>query len=403
MSQVGAGSVFGGSLLIAGSCIGAGMLALPVQTGVIGFVPFLVMFISCWLFMTCTGLLLLEVNLWCGETVSIVTMAERTLGRIGKIISWLTFCFLFYSLMVAYIAGSRMIVVDALTSFISIDCPDWVIALVVTVFFGALVYCGAGVVDRVNRVFMAALIVVYFALVFIGITHVKGSLLSYHYWPKALFVLPIMVVMFGYHNLVPSLTMYLRGDSKRLIRTIIIGSTISFVVCLLWEWVILGIVPMEGEHGLMASTNRGDLATRALQYFVGVGWVSSAAQAFALCAIVTSCFGVALSFVDFLADGLHVPRKSRRGMLALCFAVMVPAFVFSLVSPRVFFTALNYAGGFAAVILFGIFPALMVWVGRYRRKNSMLNILPGGRFMLVLVMLVAGGIFCLELFQEFFS
>lgn len=40
------GSVLGGMLLIAGSCIGAGMLGLPIVTGLSGFFPSLAMFFS---------------------------------------------------------------------------------------------------------------------------------------------------------------------------------------------------------------------------------------------------------------------------------------------------------------------------------------------------------------------
>src|ERR1700761_320820 len=106
------GSVLGGILLVAGSCIGAGMLGLPVLSAQAGFQPSLLVFFICWLFMVSTGLLLLEVNLWYGGEISIITMAERTLGRVGKIVSWLVFLFLFYSLMVAYVAASGSLMTD---------------------------------------------------------------------------------------------------------------------------------------------------------------------------------------------------------------------------------------------------------------------------------------------------
>jgi multidrug efflux pump subunit AcrA (membrane-fusion protein) len=56
--------------------------------------------------MVSTGLLLLEVNLWFKDEVSIISMADRTLGTVGKIIGWAGFLFLFYGLMVAYISGT---------------------------------------------------------------------------------------------------------------------------------------------------------------------------------------------------------------------------------------------------------------------------------------------------------
>ena len=391
------GSIFGGSFLIAGSCIGAGMLALPIQTGITGFFPFLVMFICCWAFMACTGLLLLEVNLWFGHDVSIVTMARKTLGKTGQVVSWVTFCFLFYSLMIAYVSGGGTILIDLVNLVAGVTCPRWIAGLAITLFFGFQVYFGAIAVDRVNRIFMFGLIFVYIVLIFAGIGNVRMDLLLYSNWSKSLLVLPIMVVMFGYHNLIPSLTSYFQGQEKRLIWTIIIGSIISFVVCLLWEWIILGVVPVAD---IIDAVNNGELATRALQRIVGFGWISTAAQMFSLFAIITSCLGVALSFVDFLADGLHVTKRSPRSTLVLCILVMAPAFVFSLLSPTVFFTALSYAGGFAAVILFGVIPAMMVWVGRYYKNLATIIIVPGGKGVLVVVMIVALAIFSLELFHE---
>src|SRR5688572_4400078 len=103
------GSVLGGVLLIAGCCIGAGMLGLPVLSAAAGFIPSFVLFVLCWLFMVVTGLLLLEVNLLFTEEVSIISMAGRTLGKVGQAVGWVCFLFLFYCLMVAYVAGSGVL------------------------------------------------------------------------------------------------------------------------------------------------------------------------------------------------------------------------------------------------------------------------------------------------------
>src|SRR3989344_6702092 len=54
------GHVVGGTLLIAGTAVGVGMLALPVATGPGGFIPSITIYLICWAFMLCTGLLLVE-------------------------------------------------------------------------------------------------------------------------------------------------------------------------------------------------------------------------------------------------------------------------------------------------------------------------------------------------------
>ena len=69
-NHVSQGRVLGATLLVAGCCIGAGMLGLPILTALGGFKPTIILFVLCWLFMAGTGLLLLEVNLWFTEEVS---------------------------------------------------------------------------------------------------------------------------------------------------------------------------------------------------------------------------------------------------------------------------------------------------------------------------------------------
>lgn len=79
---------------------------------------------------------------------------------------------------------------------------------------------------------------------------------------------------------------------------------------------------------------------------------------------------------------------------------LVPPFAFAFAYPGIFITALNFAGGFAAVLLFGVMPVLMVWKLRYIRKQKTIHMLPFGRILLSCIMIVAIGIFLLETAQE---
>jgi len=53
----------GSMLLIAGTSIGAGMLALPVVSAPSGLIYAMLLITVCWFFMYITGLFVLEVNL----------------------------------------------------------------------------------------------------------------------------------------------------------------------------------------------------------------------------------------------------------------------------------------------------------------------------------------------------
>lgn len=382
------GSLFGAILLIAGCCIGAGMLGLPVISAVAGFKPSLFMFLLSWAFMTTTALLLLEVNLWFSQEVSLISMAEKTLGMGGKIASWLCFVFLFYALGVAYIAGSGELVAATVQEASGIVISPWIGSLAVSVIFGIFVYLGTFAVDLFNRSLMLGLVVSYVLLVGLGWPHVDTVNLQYQDWSSAPLILPVMVISFGFHNMIPSLTAYLHQDVHRLRWAIVCGSCLALIVYLIWEWLILGLVPMEGEGGFLHIVDEGSMATEVLKNAAGSLWVVDVAQYFAIFAILTSFLGNSLSFVDFLADGLKI-KKDAFGKLWLCLLVIVPPFILALIYPRIFLLALNAAGTFGALILFGILPALMVWRGRYSQHLGDRQLVSGGKVVLVAIIVVA--------------
>ncbi len=384
------GSIFGGVLLVAGSCIGAGMLALPVITGIAGFAPSMLMFFLAWLFMTMTGFLLLEVNLAVGYKFSLISLAEKTLGRAGKVLCWILFLFLFYSLSVAYLSASGSI----LSALFGI--APWMGSALFAILFGVVLYIGVKQVDYLNRFLMIGLVISYVILVFLGARHIHFDNLQGHQWKYAFAAMPILIISFGFHNMIPSLAMYMKGNVKALRKTLLIGSLIPLAIYFVWQVVMLGILP---KDAVQTALDHGEVATNTLQSVIGKSWINLVAQLFALFAIVTSFLAQSLSLVDFLSDGLKIAKEGMRrvGLIALS---IVPPLLFALLNPGVFIKALSMAGGISAVILFGVMPALMVWKLRHHTQEQR-ALLPGGRLLLSSILLVAIAIFCIEVATEY--
>jgi len=363
--------------MIAGCCIGAGMLGVPVLCSVAGYIPSAVMFFLCWLFMMTTGLLLLEVNLWFPEEVSISSMVDSTLGKFGRRLSVFLFGYLFYSVMIAYVAGCGSLL-SGIADDVGLMIPKWVGSFLFTALFACLIYYGTGAVDWFNRVLMAGLILSYCFLVILGIPHIEPKNLLFRHWPGMIVALPVMIISFGYHNMIPSLTTYLDHARGKLVTIILVGSFVPLVIYLIWGALILGIVPQDQFKSIIDS---GEFATQALKNAVNLTSIVLFAEHFAFFAIVSSFITVALSFMDFLADGLKI-KKNAWGKFILCLLTLLPPFVCAMLYPGIFLVALSYAAVFGALILFGIMPALMVWKGRYRMNFDRHDIVPGGRFVL---------------------
>src|SRR5262249_12983171 len=153
-------------------------------------------------------------------------------------------------------------------------------------------------------------------------------------------------------------------DVNRARTAIVIGSFIPLVAYIIWQWLILGIVPTFGPGGLAEALERGENAVQPLNRFIQNPLVYDVAKGFAFFALLTSFLGVALGLVDFIADGLQI-RKTPLGKLWLCLLVFVPPLLVALRFPHIFLLALDYAGGLGCALLLGLLPVVMVWVGRY--------------------------------------
>lgn len=371
-----------GALLIAGTTIGAGVLALPVVTGMAGFIPSLAIYLLCWLFMATTGLLFLEISLWMGKDANIITMAEKTLGFPGKVAAWGLYLFLFYCLTLAYIVGTGDLFVQAFSGVATLQ--PWQGQLLFLALFGPFVYAGAKFVGHLNLFLMLGLGISYLCFVFLGAPHINTSMLMRSDWSYLWLGVPITFTSFAYQGTIPTLVTYLERDVKAVRWAILVGSFIPFLAYIIWQALILGIVPVEGPGSIVETLDGGHNAVYPLKNALNTSTVYTVGQFFAFFALVTSFFGVTLGLVDFLADGLGI-KKDKAGKLLLCALIFVPPYVFALSHPHVFIMALDYAGGFGTSLLLGLLPVLMVWRGRYHLSMKGPYEVPGGHTLLLLL------------------
>lgn len=383
MSTKSKSKILTASLLVAGTAIGAGMLALPVSTAEGGFWPAIVNYLVCWIFSAATGLLLLEACFWLPKDTNIVSLSSDLLGKKGKYASWALYLFLFYSLTVAYAAGGG----GFISAIVGTGLPAPLTIFLFILIFSPVVYFGTHAVDRLNFVLMIGLIVSFIMFILIGFGKVDHALLNNVRWGPAILSLPILFTSFSYQGIVPSIRNYFHGEHKKVRKVIIIGATIPVFVYVIWEYLILGIVPLVGANGLIAAKDQGLTAVIPLKNISEIPWVYAVGQAFAFCALTTSFLGVTLGLFDFLADGLKIQKKGKNRVI-LYLLVFAPPTAIAMLNPNIFLQALSYAGGIGCALLLGLFPVLMVWSGRYiKHLDRIHEQVPGGRITLCLLAL----------------
>jgi tyrosine-specific transport protein len=380
--------LIGSILLIVGTTIGAGMLALPIATAQLGFIGSLLLLFICWLITLASTLLLLEVNLWLPQKSHLVSMAKATLGGQGELITWISYLFLLYALLCAYIAGGSDLFHSLLRAF-GFSIPTWATAILFTFLFGSVAYFGIRAIDYVNRGLMCIKLGAYFFLTVLllpfvspeQLTHGDLTLTDTTAWM-------VTITSFGFAAIVPSLRVYFASDIRQLKIALLVGSFIPLICYILWDIVIMGVIPHKGDHGLIAIAHSQQPTSELVQTFsttVARPAILFFAKWFTSVCVVTSFLGVALCLSDFLADGLRLEKQGWNQLLIQAIAFLPPLSIV-LFYPNMFITALRYAGVDCCLLLI-LLPALMAWYGRYRRHLAHGYRVPGGKGLLIFLIL----------------
>jgi len=322
-----------------------------------------------------------EISINMPKDSNLISMSEKYLGKFGKIFCWFVYLFLFYCLSVAYLSGGGKIV-QGFFEFLPINFT----IVLFLIFLASFIYFGAKAVDRLNILLVIGLIVSYFLFIYFGAKDLNFKNFYFFDIKHSFISFPIILLSFGFQGIMPSLTYYMNKDYKKIRLAILLGTFMAFFVYLIFELLILGIVPIEGPFGLKDAFNKGYNAIIPLKHFTKVNILYYIGQFFSFFAITTSYLGVNLGFFDFIADGLKLPKKGFKKLL-IALLTFIPPLIISLINPNLFLKALNYAGGFGGVLLLILLPALMVWSSRYFKNEINSVKVVGGKPVLLLIML----------------
>lgn len=382
--------IIGSILLIVGTSIGGGMLALPMTNAASGLVPSSIALIFCWLLMTLGALLILEVNLYLPPGKHMVSMAQKTLGIPGLVITWISYLLLLYTLLAAYISGGSD-VLSGILSLMHVHLHNWQSTALFTLSFGAIVYGGINRVDYANRALMFIKLGIYALLVI-----VIAPFVQVEHWtqsnPAAIpGSLMILITSFGFAIIVPNLREYFEHDISSLKHVVIIGSLIPLVCYFAWDAVIMGTLNAHGDNGLISLTHNMHPTTSLANQLANIihsKFIDAFFRAFTSVCMLTAFLGVALCLMSFLSDGLNLTRQGKEGFL-LALLTFIPPFVLVLYFPGAYLSALSYAG-IVCVILLLILPALMALAGRKRFARAF--IVPGGVWTPVFILVCSVGL-----------
>lgn len=380
------GSVLGSTALVAGTTVGAGILALPTVTLPSGVAPSTVLLIAVWLYALISGLLIAEVSLDVmrseGANSSFLAMVENILGKPGAILAGGAYLFLHYALLVAYIAQGGEILLGALP----LNLPDWVGTMIFALLFGGIMYFGRPkLIEKLNSALVFVVIASFAGLLFLASRQVNLPQFVFQDWTKLTAAIPVMLVALFYHNVIPVITIQLEGDERKVKQSIFFGSLIPLIMFIAWNAVILGSVNLESLQEFTGVEKFEPLEN--LRSGSGGNFLGIIVSVFSEFAIITSFIGFFYGLLNFINNvtKVTIARIWQYGF------VLFPPMCLALLNPNIFLNALESAGAFCISILGAIIPALMVWKRRSDNENtdSYNRLVPGGKIALIVVISIA--------------
>ena len=335
-----------GVFMIVGTNIGAGILSVSYAARKAGYLPLLFWLVVVGIITTITMLYVAEATLRTRQHEQLSGLARRYVGGFG---SWLMFASVTVNALgalIAYMSGSG----DLMHALFGIDRRlGSVLFFILAALILVLGLKALGRSEKVITSLMIAMLAVLIGATLVFPTTDFSHLLDGN-WLYMVPVFNLVVFIYCAQYIVPEMARGLSHAPKKLPRAIITGMFVTFALIAL---VPLSVISLNGlDHISQVATISWGTALGSWAFFM--------ANSFALCAMLTSYWGIGGSFLSNIADRFSLPIDSkmnvRLGVVAL---VVIPPFILAYSGLVGFVDALYFVGVFSGVVL-SIVPYLIV-------------------------------------------
>ncbi|MEH8032438.1 aromatic amino acid transporter [Gallibacterium anatis] len=375
----------GSALIVAGTTIGAGMLAMPITSAEMGFGYTLLLLFILWALLSYSALLFVEVYQKAErKDAGIATLAEQHFGMVGRVLATLSLVIFMYAILTVYSLGGGDLFAPFLTIFGEHASTAAIISFVVILAIAVTI--GTNAVDGFTRLLFLIKLVAFALVLFLMLPKVTAENLGV--LPLNYFLIisasPVFFTSFGFHVVIPSINNYLDGDIRRLRIAIIGGTAIPLVAYIVWQMATHGVFEQSQFVQIIRDDPTLNGLVNATYKATGSDLISGAVRTFSTLALITSFLGVSLALVDCLDDLLkRVHITANRFTLSLL--TFVPTLLFALFY-RDFLAVLTYAG--QMFTFYGlVLPVGMVWMLRRKYPDLPYRVIGGNIGLLVALVL----------------
>ncbi len=360
------------TLLIAGTCIGGGTIALPMVLAKLGIIPSLIMMICIWFFTYRTSLVSVELNLHLESGTTLGQLGKIFSGKIAEFIGVSSIILLSYALLAVYVYGGTSILQKLIQSYFDYSIPTATVATSLAIAAIIALFFPIKIVSRLNSILFLGLIALIGILTVILITHCNSNRIP---WvgdvscKNIISVITVIFTSFGYQVLFHTLRNYCGKNVKILKNAFLYGSLILAVVYIVWTSACLSVVYNANSEFYTKLTNEsvdvGDLIN-ALALISNTPNLQTLIWWLSILTITTSILGVGLSLAESINSNLkHKCGSAFITRITSSMMTIIPAYVVALLVPNAFLKILGFAGTILVVIAV-LLPIYLLYVSRIK-------------------------------------
>ena len=382
------------AFLIAGTTIGGGFLALPTVISPAGFLPSTATLTSVWAYFVAQSFILVEclvnernreqdsnVSSSFSASPGVSATAFATFGKAGEQITRLLLIVLTQATLVSQISRAGTLI---LPNQYILGCILSSVSIAAIVFGPSK---GKGIIwsTRANSVLLWLFL---FSAGWVGISGVQNvaqasywavlSSAQYQHWDAVPRAIPTFLQLLVYGEIIPVVCDLLQFRVKAIKMSILMGSLLTLGLQLGWS--ALGTVLVTPTAGVVVDP---------VNVLLGAGGAMQVPLfCLAITAILTTILGSYLAlfsaFQDWMSGAGHDTDKDSSMMqsqenrngeypwrirLAVASLISLPALCISSISPDLFLKAIDFAGSYPVLLLWGVIPPAMALTQRWRKTN----------------------------------
>ena len=355
--------------LVAGTAIGAGMIALPISLAKFGLVLGSLLMLGTWAISYFSALLNLELNLRAGKGLPLGALSLHFSSYRAYFAGSTSLLLLCFSLLCAYLYGGASTLVSLDEFPLSFNHT----AIIFATCLGLIMLCSIKKIDKINRfLFLGLILVVGFMLIGIlwhlDYSHIPASPGLNLSLKDVNIVLPIVFTSFGFQVIFHTLTNYANNDSVMLKKAFFWGSLIPAIVYIAWTFCVCGLIYYHDsalfEKMTCSGIEVGEMI-KALSHITQSPFMHYLVWVISFLFILTSAFGVLLGLIDTLKTKHPILNHHWVAVIT----AIIPALCVCLVVPNAFIKVLSFAGmilSFMALLL----PMYLLYCSNRADNNS---------------------------------